>query len=208
MVHSLGTVPDKWGRSRRRAVHRAYGANINTTLASLFGSGAFLRLAGAFYNTPWYWGNFKRVKMKKAIAAVALAGLAAISHAAGTYDGIYQLRAAPNDWISVHSNGSSAVVTHYTILPATGIRVTSIVGAVLPSQINMWDLLLGSWSGSTLNVSGQMMNTACAVSASVVFNATTATVTFTDSSNTALGNAYSTQCQILKGATVSYDRLF
>lgn len=145
--------------------------------------------------------------MKKTIT-VALLGIALSAHAAGPYDGIYQSADGSQEWVSVQTNGNTAIATYYSVIPTTGVVFSSGIGSVVPSQTNVWNLLLGSWSGNTLNVSGQLNYNACAVNATAVFTSTGTTVTITNSQNTATGTRSGVNCSLMNSARFQFNKIF
>jgi hypothetical protein len=103
----------------------------------------------------------------------------------------------------VHTNGSQLVATVYSIIPASGIQITSTIGRVTPSQLNIWDLLQGSLSGATGTLSGQMFHNACNVSFAISFSGTGAVGVLTSASNTAVGTISGVNCSQLMATNSS-----
>ncbi|MGB4061875.1 MAG: hypothetical protein WBK26_16850 [Burkholderiaceae bacterium] len=145
--------------------------------------------------------------MKKAIAA-ALLGLALSAHAAGPYDGIYQNADGSQEWVSVQTNGNTAVATYYFVFSTNGVVYSTTIGNVIPSQANAWSLLQGSWNANTLNLSGQLNFNACAVNATAVFTSTGTAVTITNSQNTATGTRSGVNCSLMNNTRFQFNKIF
>lgn len=145
--------------------------------------------------------------MKKVIAS-ALLCLSMSAQASAVYDGIYQLASGNQAWLSVQTNGSSAVATYYYVVPSSNVVFSSSIGSVQPSQANLWDLLLGSWDGNRLNLSGQMVYNACAVNATAVFTGSSATVTINAAQNTATGNRSGVNCGTVNNQVIQFNKIF
>lgn len=149
--------------------------------------------------------------MKKIITAIA-ALIAGTAMAAGPYDGIYVRLGAANAYVAIHTNGEQLIATAYTIIPASGIHMTSPIGNVMPTQLNTWDLFSGTISGSTGIVTGRSLFEACNMSMSFNFTGTGAVATLTGLSNTLIGNSSGVNCaalwNIVPGNQANYLRVF
>ncbi len=146
--------------------------------------------------------------MKKTLFALALA---ACGHAmaAGPYDGIYADAAAPNSYISVHTNGDRVIATSYEILPASGIVFTSEIGSVMPRQVNVWQLLQGIISGSNASLSGQLMFNQCNVQISASFTGTGLVAYITRSTSSGAGSSSTMNCQALVSSLpIRFNKIF
>jgi hypothetical protein len=112
---------------------------------------------------------------------------------AGLYDGIYQW--SPGNYLSIHQRGARIIATIY--LNADGsFSFNSPDGHILPvPQLDIFDLLNGSISGSRATISGTRFHRACNVSYNFAFSDNgDISVTKTAVSNTAAADLAGISC--------------
>lgn len=147
--------------------------------------------------------------MKKYLLAMITYGIVTGAMAAGTYDGIYASTEAPNSYISVHTNSNRLIATTYDILPASGVMFNSVIGSVMPRQVNTWQLLNGTINGNVADLSGQLMFNECNVRLTANFDANGLNVYITGSSSSGAGSSSTMNCQALVSpAPLRFNRIF
>jgi len=148
--------------------------------------------------------------MKKFAALLfSLSTLAAV--AAGPYDGIYQHPTRTSNYASVHQNGNSLIIALFDTMPASGVRMSTESGAVMPTRFDFWDLYQGAINGNLATMSGQTAFGGCVSTFALVFDAAGhATATFTSVTATALGTAQGLNCAsgTAVGSSLAYTKVF
>ena len=151
--------------------------------------------------------------MKKVLSTAILAlSMAGSALAAGLYDGIYQHPTDTNNYLSVHQNGTTLIVASYNTIQSTNVTYYSAIGNFTPARADIWDLLVGTISGNTAFLSGEIIYGACSMQMNMVFDAKGATATLLSVQNTNAGNAQGMRCAdaaLLIGSNVRrYPRVF
>lgn len=147
----------------------------------------------------------------KLLAALALFA-SSTAMAAGIYDGIYANQTVPNEYLSVHTNGSQLIVTEYTAVPSNGsVAFISVIGNIRPPAVPVWQLFNGPINGSTANLTGQYPFNACAVSITLNFTNVGLTATLNSATNTSIGTASGANCAALPSlmnGNLNYTKVF
>lgn len=115
--------------------------------------------------------------MKKAIAAALLA-LSGAAMAAGQFDGVYQSTINPEQFYSIHQNGSTVLLTSYGTMPTDGsISITYGASQFRPPKIYTWDVQLGQIQGASAIMTGGTLQNACTVTYKLDMSAESITAT-------------------------------
>lgn len=149
--------------------------------------------------------------MKKLIFALCFASLIQAANAAGQFDGVYVNLASSGSYLSIHTNNNKVIATAYGIIPASGIKVSSLIGDVSVRQLNTWDLYQGTISGSVASLSGQVFYNACNVSVTLNLTESGGTVFVTSASNTLVGNSSGVNCSAFLNLVpngISFQKVF
>lgn len=112
------------------------------------------------------------------------------------YDGIYLW--SDGNYLSLHQDASTMIATLYFNDNGSFDFETATGGSLTVAQLDLFDLLAGSVTGSTAKISGTIFHRACNVNYDFVFGANaTLTATRTSVSNTATANAAGMSCNEL-----------
>jgi hypothetical protein len=113
--------------------------------------------------------------------------------AIGLYDGIYLW--SDGNYLSLHQDASKMIATiYFNDNGVFGFKDAS-GGSLTIAQLDLFDLLAGSVTGSTAKINGTIFHRACNVSYDFVFGANaTLTATRTSVSNTAIADAAGISC--------------
>ena len=127
---------------------------------------------------------------------VACAALSA-AHAAGPYDGIYQLTNTPL-YYSVHQNGSAMIIAAYTntYLSNVPLRLPN-AEVIYPTVIDSWELYSGPISGNVASISGMTAYRTCELTGVLTFSSTGATMQVQSVVPTAFGFSQGVNCASL-----------
>lgn len=115
--------------------------------------------------------------MKQMIAAALLAASGA-AMAAGQFDGVYQSTVNPEQFYSIHQNGSTILLTAYGTLPTDGtIGLTYGTSQFRPPKLYTWEVQTGQIQGSRAIMTGGTLQNACTVTYQLDMSPTTITAT-------------------------------
>ena len=129
--------------------------------------------------------------------------------AVGQYDGIYVW--ADGNYLSLHQDGADFIATNY-FNDNTSVDFRAASGGVLTTpQLDVFDLLSGSVTGSTAKIKGTKFHRACNVTYDFTFSGNVnLTATRTGISNTPLADAAGISCSALLGtdsATITMQKV-
>jgi hypothetical protein len=151
-------------------------------------------------------GDLARTDCEKALAAEGATltmrripfGVASSVVVAGPVDGIYQW--STGNYLSLHQDGADLIATNYfnENYPIAG-----------GPKLNLYDLLGGSFSGATAQISGKRYHRACEVGYSLTFNADgSLTATRTRVANTAAADTAGINCKAIVEAAEGTSATF
>jgi hypothetical protein len=126
-----------------------------------------------------------------------------IAAVGATNDGIYQW--SPSEYLSIHQDGSTIIGTIYFNIDGNFSFAATAGAGVLPvPQIDVFDLLGGTASGSTAKMSGTRFHRACSVVYNFTFNSnSTITVSRVSAANTAAATAAGLSCTAIAALETS-----
>lgn len=145
--------------------------------------------------------------MKNAICSAALGFLTVVApplvHAAGAYDGIYQL-AGSEKYYSVHQKNASMIFAGFYVEPQSQFYDTLENGQnYVPNRLDHWDLYTGQVSGAFVSLRGESAFGACVLTHDVTFNANGATITLTGATATPSGVSQGINCTQVMNALIA-----
>ncbi len=130
--------------------------------------------------------------------------------ASGVYDGIYAW--TDGNYLSVHQDSMAMIATNYFNDNTSISFMATSGGALLVPQLDLFDLLSGSLTGSTARIIGTRFHRACNVSYDFTFGENaTLTATRTGVSNTPIADAAGISCSALlesESATLTIPKIF
>jgi len=120
-----------------------------------------------------------------------------------TYDGIYQW--SPGKFLSLHQDGTNMIATIYFTGDGNFTFGAPAGGGTLPvPQLDLFDLMSGTVSGSSAHIDGTRFHRACNVAYDFKFNSDTSiTVTRVGASNTSAANSAGISCSSILGMEAS-----
>lgn len=145
--------------------------------------------------------------MKKALAALA-ASIVTAATAAGPYDGIYQSTANPNQYLSVHQNGSAIIAASFSTLPSFNINFYVGGYQFTPQRADVWDLYSGTINGNTAIIQGENIFGACLEAGTATFDATGLNYRISASTQTPAGRAQGFPCVAAPNSQLRFNRVF
>ena len=119
---------------------------------------------------------------------------------AGPYDGIYQW--SSGNYLSLHQDGTHMIATIYFNADGSfSFPATSGAGVLQVPQLDIFDLMNGQVTGSTVRMNGTRFHRACNVTYDFTFNNdATITVTRVGVSNAAVADSAGISCSAIVGA--------
>ncbi len=130
--------------------------------------------------------------------------------ATGVYDGIYAW--TDGNYLSVHQDSMDMIATNYFNDNTSISFMTTSGGALVVPQLDLFDLLSGSLTGSTAKIKGTRFHRACNVSYDFTFSENaTLRATRTGVSNTAIADAAGISCSAIlesESATLTMQKIF
>lgn len=115
--------------------------------------------------------------MKKFFIA-ALIAASGVAMAAGQFDGVYQSTINPEQFYSIHQNGSTVLLTSYGALPTDGtIAITYGSSQFRPPKMYTWEVQIGQIQGASAIMTGGTLQNACTVTYKLDMSASAITAT-------------------------------
>ena len=116
--------------------------------------------------------------MKKIIAAIA-ALICGSAIAGGQFDGVYQSVNNPEQFYSIHQNGTTLLLTNYGTMPTDGgIYFRYGTEQFRPPKIYTWDVQTGQLDGNRAVMTGGILQNACTLTYQLELSAERITATY------------------------------